>query len=108
MILYNVTVSVENTVAEEWLQWMKEVHIPEVMATTYFIKNQIARMVDEEDNGGTTYAIQYFARNMEDLLEYQRDHAPALQAKTANRYGEKALAFRSILEVIAKDVERPE
>ena len=108
MILYNVTVSVENTVAEEWLQWMKEVHIPEVMGTGFFLNNQICRLMTEVDNGGTTYAVQYTCRNIQDLEEYQRDHAPALQAKTTNRYGEKALAFRSILEVIAKDVERPE
>ena len=100
MILYNVTINIDSTVAEEWLQWMKEVHIPEVMATTYFIKNQIARMIDEEDNGGTTYAIQYFARNMEDLLEYQRDHAPALQAKHTERYKDRYVAFRSVLEII--------
>jgi len=100
MILYNVTVNIDNAIAEEWLQWMKEVHIPEVMATTYFIKNQIARMVDEEDNGGTTYAIQYFARNMEDLLEYQRDYAPALQAKHTERYKDRYVAFRSVLEIL--------
>lgn len=106
MILYNVTVNVENSVAEDWLTWMKEVHIPEVMATGYFLKNQICRMLDEVDNGGTTYAVQYFCRSLEDLEEYQRDHAPSLRAEQSNRYGEKALAFRTILEVVAVDVER--
>ena len=106
MILYNVTVNVENEVAEEWLTWMKEVHIPELMATGYFLKNQICRLMNEVENGGITYAVQYFCRNLQDLDEYQRDHAPALQAKTANRYGEKALAFRSVLEIRATDVER--
>ena len=100
MILYNVTVNIDNSVAEEWLEWMQTVHIPEIMATTYFIKNQIARMLDEEDNGGTTYAVQYFARNMEDLLEYQRDFAPALQAKHSERYKDKYVSFRSVLEII--------
>ena len=101
MILYNVTVNIDNRVAEEWLQWMKEVHIPEVMATTYFIKNQIARVMNEEENGGTTYAIQYTARNMEDLLEYQREHGPALQAKHSERYKDQYVAFRTVLEIIA-------
>ena len=100
MIIYNVTVSIENSVAEEWLQWMKEVHIPEVMATTYFIKNQIARVMEDEDNGGKTYAIQYTARNMEDLLEYQRDFAPALQAKHSERYANQYVSFRTVLEII--------
>lgn len=100
MILYNVTVSIENTVADEWLKWMKEVHIPEVMATTYFVKNQIARVMEDEEHGGTTYAIQYYARNMEDLMEYQRNHAPALQAKHTERYKDRFVAFRTVLEII--------
>lgn len=100
MILYNVTINIDNDVAEEWLQWMKEVHIPEVMATTYFIRNQIARVMGDEDSGGVTYAVQYTARNMEDLLEYQRDHAPALQAKHSDRYRDRFVAFRTVLEII--------
>jgi len=106
MILYNETVSVENSVAEEWLTWMKEVHIPEVMATGYFLRNHIARLVTEVDNGGITYAVQYFCRSLEDLDVYQRDHDAALSNKQANRYGEKALSFRSILEIVAENVER--
>jgi hypothetical protein len=100
MILYNVTVSIENTVAADWLKWMKEVHIPEVMATTYFVKNQVARVMEDEEHGGTTYAIQYYARNMEDLMEYQRNHAPALQAKHSERYKDRFVAFRTVLEII--------
>lgn len=100
MIIYNVTVNIDNSVAEEWLQWMKEVHIPEIMATTFFIKSQIARVMGDEDSGGKTYAIQYTARNMEDLMEYQRDHAPALQAKHTARYQDRYVAFRTVLEVI--------
>ena len=55
MLLYNVTVSIDNAVAADWLHWMKETHIPEVMATTYFVKFQICRMLSEEpDTGGVT------------------------------------------------------
>ena len=100
MILYNVTINIDSRVAEEWLQWMKEVHIPEVMATTYFIKNQIARVLGDEESGGVTYAIQYTARNMEDLMEYQRLHAPTLQAKHTERYKDRYVAFRTVLEII--------
>ena len=100
MIIYNVTVNIDNSVAEEWLQWMREVHIPEVMASTYFIKSQIARVMGDEESGGVTYAIQYTARNMDDLMEYQRNHAPALQAKHSERYKDRYVAFRTMLEVI--------
>ncbi len=53
MILYNVTVNIDNSVREDWLEWMQLIHIPEVMATGFFVSNQIARLINEEDNGGT-------------------------------------------------------
>lgn len=106
MILYNLTINIDNSVAEDWLHWMTEEHIPEVMATGYFLKNQIGRLLDEINNGGTTYAVQYICRNLEDLEEYQRDHAPKLQAKHAERYQDKFVLFVSLLEIVGTDVER--
>ena len=100
MILYNVTVSVDNSVHEEWLQWMQQTHIPEVMATGLFVRHQICKLMHEIDNGGTTYAIQYFAKNLEDLQLYQIHFAPALQAESAKRYSDKALAFRTVMEIL--------
>lgn len=106
MILYNVTISIDNTVADEWLQWMKDVHIPEVMQTGFFTGNQICRVMEDEDTGGTTYAVQYTCRSIEDLMEYQRDHSPALQQKVNNRYHGRYASFRTMLEVVGVNVER--
>ncbi|RIJ37488.1 DUF4286 family protein [Pontibacter oryzae] len=108
MILYNVTVSIDNNVADEWLQWMKDVHIPEVMGTGYFLANQICRVMGEEDTGGTTYAVQYTCRSVADLQEYQREHSPALQQKVNERYAGKYASFRTMLEVVGVNVERGE
>jgi hypothetical protein len=100
MILFNETVNIDNTVAAHWLQWMQETHIPEVMATTFFIKFQIAKVMEEEDNGGSTYAIQYYARHMDDLLEYHREHDQAMQAKMQAQYPGQFVSFRTVLEVV--------
>ena len=37
MYIYNVTVNVSDDVHIEWLKWMKETHIPDVMKTGCFI-----------------------------------------------------------------------
>ena len=99
MIIYNVTVNIENDVREEWLNWMKTVHIPDVMNTGYFLENKVCKvLVDEEQ--GTTYSFQYTCANLEDLKEYQRLHAPRLQKDVAEKYANKFVAFRTILEVV--------
>ena len=99
MILYNVTVNIDVTVHDEWLQWMKEVHIPEVMATGCFLENKICRILAEEE-GGKAYSIQYFAPDMETYIKYQTEFAPVLQVEHTKKCNGKFGAFRTLLEVV--------
>lgn len=99
MIIYNVTVNIDDNVHGEWLNWMRGEHIPEVMATGYFLEHRFAKVLVEEQQG-TTYSIQYLAKNMHDLEEYQRDHAQRLQEKHSKKYEGKFVAFRTLLEVV--------
>lgn len=99
MILYNVTINIDNDVHDEWLRWMKEQHIPDVMATGLFIENKIARILAEEQ-GGKAYSIQYLVRDMETYERYQKEFAPKLQAEHSERYNGKFGAFRTLLHVI--------
>jgi Domain of unknown function (DUF4286) len=98
-VLYNVTCSVDPEIHEEWLDWMKFIHIPEVMSTGFFLENKICRIQEYEENG-VTYAVQYVCRSRADYDRYQRDFAPALQKKHADRYANKVAAFRTVLEII--------
>jgi hypothetical protein len=99
MIIYNVTVKIDNDIHDEWMEWMLSIHIPEVMATQKFIDHQVAKvLVDDED--GMTYSIQYKCESMAKLEDYYRECAPELQRKHAERYKDKFVAFRTLLEVI--------
>jgi hypothetical protein len=99
MIIYNVTVNIEKDVEQDWLRWMKEKHIPDVMKTGFFLENKICKVLVEEEQG-ITYAIQYTCMSMEDLQSYQQKHAPGLQREHAERYKGKFVAFRTLLEII--------
>ena len=37
MFIYNITIKVDNRYADEWIQWQKEIHIPEIMGTGLFL-----------------------------------------------------------------------
>lgn len=99
MVLYNVTVNVAPSVESDWIAWMRDIHIPEVLATGKFYEHRFLKMIGEHpDAEGNTYAIQYLAKNMGDLEVYLGQFAPALQKKHVDRYGENCLAFRTVLE----------
>ncbi len=98
MILYNVTVSIDPEIANEWLAWMRSTHIPDVMATGHFIESRISRVHGEEE-GGVTYAITYVSPSQESLETYQKEHAPRLQNDHTAKYAGKFAAFRTLLTV---------
>ena len=99
MILYNVTVNIDVEAHDEWLKWMKEVHIPDVLATGLFFDGKIARILAEEA-GGKSYSVQYLAKSMEDYERYQNEHAHRLQADHEKNFGVRYVAFRSLLNVV--------
>ena len=102
-IIYNVTSSIDDAVVAEWITWMRATHIPEVMQTGLFLDYKFLRVIGPlgEEDTGSTYAVQYILPDIESFLKYKDEFAPALQAKTAQRYGERVHSFRTLLEVVA-------
>jgi len=100
MLIYNVTVKIEHECQEDWLRWMKEVHIPDVLATGLFEGHRLCRVLGDDDAHGVTYAIQYYCPGLEDFTTYQQEHAPRLQAEHAERYRDRYVAFRTLLEEV--------
>ncbi len=99
MILYNVTINVEDEIHDDWLDWMQHVHFADVMATGCFQSYKFFKLLTRQaDESGTTYCAQYFADTHHDYERYRDTYAPALQEKTASRYGGKFYAFRTLLE----------
>lgn len=98
MYIYNVTVNVEDGIAKEWLRWMKDVHIPEIMDTGFFDACRMLEVMTEVDHG-STYSIQYTVGDMASLKQYQLEHGPRLQQETVRKFGDKALAFRTVLRI---------
>lgn len=99
MIIYNVTVNVEHEIHQEWLDYMKKTHIPEVMQTGCFIESKICKVLVNEEQG-TTYSIQYTCENMQTYERYKKEHAPRLQKDVQNKYANKFVSFRTLLEVV--------
>ena len=101
MIIYNVTTNVENSIHDEWLKWMQEVHIPEVMETGMFLESKLCRMISNKEPDGTTYAIKYFCKDMATLHKYEVQFSKPLRDSYKAKYEGKYVVFRSIMEVLS-------
>lgn len=99
MIIYNVTINVEDSIHYDWLFWIKP-HIKEVLATGKFLSAKMTKVLVEEDMEGTNYSIQYTAKSKDDLEAYYKEDAPKLRDAAVAKFGTKMLAFRTELLLI--------
>jgi hypothetical protein len=100
MILYNVTVNVDKDAETEWLKWMQETHIPDVLATGMFLENKLYRILHDSEDGSINYSVQYFAENMEKLNEYMRLHSKKLQQDVQIKFQDRVVSFRTLLQAV--------
>ncbi len=100
MLLYNVTVTVDMAIHEDWVQWMRHTHIPDVMSTGMFVSYRMNRLIGHDHADAEIYTMQYLVKDMAQLVRYQEEFAPALQRQHSERYDGKYAAFRTVMELI--------
>lgn len=98
-ILYNVTVSVDAAVFQEWLGFMRTDHIPKIFSTGCFSGYKVCKMLDESSDNYTV-AMQYFADTVEQFEQYQKQFAAPLQKEYIQKFGQSAPAFRTVLHAL--------
>ena len=100
MIVYSVTITLDESIHDEWLEWMMTKHIPDVMATGCFRESKIYRILSPEPETGVGYCIQYSCDSLEDYERYQIEHAAILQSEHKEKYGKKVTSYRTLMEKI--------
>ncbi|MCX6313491.1 MAG: DUF4286 family protein [Sphingobacteriales bacterium] len=100
MIIYNVTIKVHSAIQHEWLDWLKQEHIPEVMNTGCFTDFTILRLLEIDDAEGPSYAIQYRAESKALYNQYIEKFAGIMRQRSFDKWGDQFIAFRSVLQVV--------
>ncbi len=99
MYIYNITLNIDKSVHNEWLNWI-ESHISEVLATGRFASAKLTEVLVDGEDGSTTYSIQYRAKTREDLDKYYQYDADKLRVEGVKKFGDKMLAFRTELRIV--------
>lgn len=100
MLIYNVTLKVDKSIQQEFEDWMKTVHIPDVLGTGCFFKNTFSRLLEIDDTEGPTYSSQYFASERADYDRYIEQFANSMRQHVFDKFGSRFIAFRTLMEVI--------
>jgi len=100
LYIYNVTTQVKEFIHVEWLEWMRNDFIPEMIATELFSHYRIVKILDIDESDGPTYAIQYFTDNRAKYDQFVQLYSDKLSQKAFEKWKDKIFSFRSLMEVI--------
>lgn len=100
MIVYNISIKINNAIEEEWVRWQKTEHIPEVMSSGHFIDYKFYRLLEDEVSDSVIYIVQYFSQNMQEYNKYIDSFAAGLRQKALDRWGNQFIAFRTIMQSV--------
>ena len=100
MIICNMTMQVGWNIHDDWIQWMKEAHLPSVMETGSFERYQWSKIKEIDETDGPSYCIQFFVTDEATLKNYLAYEAGVHDEYLKERWGTDCLIFRTIMEVI--------
>lgn len=100
MFIYNITSKVQHNVLASWMNWQYEIHIPEIMATQCFCQHKMYELLEQDEEEGKTFVVQFFFNTTSDYQKYLSEFAPALRNKSIGKWGDSVFSFRSVLQEI--------
>ena len=100
MFLYNVTIGIDRDVESEWLEYIREKHMPDVMKTGMFVSSKFYKVLHDQEDGTISYSIQYFAESIDHVQQYLEVFAPVLIEEHRQKFSNKHVVFQTLLEEV--------
>lgn len=101
-MLYVVFVAIDRDLADAWTTWMRETHVPDVLATGCFADALMLRDEAADTPERLGWRFVYRAHDADALARYQANFAAALQADHTDRFAGTFDARRELLPVVER------
>lgn len=100
MIIYSVTTEVPAALAQQWTEWMKRVHIPQILQTGCFLSARLMREIADSGSADMKYRADYLCPDETVLQRYFSSYAPALRDDFKRNFPEITKVQRTILQQV--------
>ncbi len=100
MYIYNVTIKVDWSIHEKWLEWLKTYHIPAILDYGCFTNARLLQLQEIDESDGPTYAVQFFAEAKADYNRYIELYANEIITIERNFWNNKMYTFHTLMQVV--------
>lgn len=98
---FSVSILVNHSVEQDWIKWMKDIHIKEIIETKCFKKAQFCKVHHEtKQEGATNYNVVFFADSQQDIIHFYDKYDKDFQKKVFDLYQQNVIFFRTELEFV--------
>ena len=97
MILYNITFNIEPEINQQWLDWMKRHYYTYVLGTDLFFDVKLFKLLNETENEGITYSVQFFTDTLDKAEIYLEKFAPSIVARHNEAFIYMLVSFMTLL-----------
>lgn len=102
MFIHNITVNIDESVHEQWLDWAQNYHIKKMIETGCFTSAKLVKVLVDEEMGGVTYSLQFVAETKEALENYKKQHERHFNQEGLKLFADKMLSFKTDLAIISE------
>lgn len=101
MLIFNITFLVSDQALNQWLEWVNNDHIPFMLESGKLQQPQIARVLSDNGQEGTSYAVQFYVKDMETLNQWHQHFGDEFQRKCAENFSQdEVMFFSTVLEIV--------
>lgn len=100
MILFSLTVNIDNGLEAEWLEWMRQTFIPNLWLTGFFQEKRFLRLLSNDEEGGVTYSLQLTLESLSKYHEFEKNHFQDFRNILYGKYAGQLVDFHTVLETV--------
>ncbi len=100
MIIFNTTYCVTDKVYGGFIKWLKEQHIPQMLASGFFSDERVSKVITQEEQEGTSVSVQLTAQSMDAIADWNEQHGDLFKMEVASLFSEEVLFFSTFMEII--------
>jgi len=99
MLIYNETFIIDDAIETDWLQYIKNTHIPAILATGAFDSHKVLNVLDSP-NEGVTYCLQFQTDKVERYSDFYYKHVEEIHANHNKNFEERFALFHTVMEEV--------
>ncbi len=100
MLIYNTTYHLEADLEDNFLIWLKEVHIPEVENQKALRNPRICKILSTQEDGQVSYALQWEVEDSTTLHRWHIKHGTFAKDQIRKIFNDKVLGFDTLMRKV--------